>query len=137
MEALRLYPAAFGIYREAAQDFEFAGQRVRRGTDVMVFTSASHFDPACFANPRRFDVTRVAQQPNPYRQKQVFMPYGVGAHICLGAALGEAVLLQVAAHLLCHYELTLTQVPTGRVHTFDPSLTPHPKLRMRARRVRR
>lgn len=137
MEALRLYPAAFGVYREAAQDFEFAGKHIRRGTDVMVFTSASHFDPACFAEPQRFDVTRVEQQPNPYRQKQVFMPYGVGAHICLGAALGEAVLLQAAAHLLFHYQLELTQLPRGRVHTFDPSLTPHPKLRMRAVRARR
>ncbi|MCB9659562.1 MAG: cytochrome P450 [Sandaracinaceae bacterium] len=130
MEALRLCPAAFGVYREAARDFTFAGHTVRRGEDVMVFTTASHFDPACFPEPERFDVTRVSQQPNPYRQKQVFMPYGVGAHICLGAALGEAVLLQIMAHLLRHHALQLTRVP-ATVHTFDPSLAPSSKLRMR------
>lgn len=135
METLRLYPAAFGIYREAACDFTFAGSSVRRGSDVMVFTTASHFDPACFRDPQRFDVTRVAQEPNPYRQKQAFMPYGVGPHICLGAALGEALLLQVTSHLLRHYTLKLTHVPP-RVHTFDPSLAPSAKLRMRATSTR-
>jgi cytochrome P450 len=131
MEALRLYPAAFGVYREAARDFEFAGTRVRRRSDVMVFTTASHFDAECFPAPQRFDVTRVAQHPNPYRQKQTFMPYGVGAHICLGAALGEAVLLQVTSHLLRHYALELTRVPEP-VRSFDPSLAPSAKLRIKA-----
>lgn len=136
LETLRLYPAAFGVYRQAGQDFDFAGHRVARGTEVMAFTTAGHFDPDRFPQPRRFDIRRLTVDDNPYRQKNVFMPYGVGPHICLGAALGETMLLRLAAHLLRHFDLVLTRVPAGRPYTFDPSLTPHPRLAMRAVRER-
>jgi cytochrome P450 len=129
LECLRLYPAAFASYRGAAREFEFAGQRVAAGTDVAVFTSATHFDPAYWPEPERLDVDRHAPPRSEHRQKHVFMPYGAGPHICLGAGMGEALLLLATASIVRHHRLRML---TGarRPPVFDPSLTLDPGVRL-------
>jgi cytochrome P450 len=129
LECLRLYPAAFASYRGAAREFEFAGQRVAAGTEVAVFTSATHFDAAYWPEPERIDVDRHAPPRAEHRQKHVFMPYGAGPHVCLGAGMGEALLLLATAAIVRHHRLRML---TGarRSPVFDPSLTLHPGVRL-------
>ncbi|PRP91168.1 putative cytochrome P450 [Enhygromyxa salina] len=123
IECLRLYPAAFAMYRGAAQPFEFAGHRVQAGTDVAVFTSATHFDGRYFPDPERLDVDRHAPPRAEYRQKQVFMPYGGGPHVCLGAGMGEAMLLLATAGILRHHQLRAKDPGRRFGPSFDPSLS--------------
>lgn len=121
LECLRLYPAAFAMYRGAAREFEFAGQRVAAGTQVAVFTSATHFDARYFPAPDQLDVDRHAPPRAESRQKHVFMPYGGGPHVCLGAGMGEAMLLLATAAIIRHHRLRAGGRRRGPV--FDPSLT--------------
>ncbi|HLT35980.1 MAG TPA: cytochrome P450 [Enhygromyxa sp.] len=123
LECLRLYPAAFAMYRSAAQRFEFAGHTVPAGAELAVFTSATHFDPRYFPAPERLDVERHAPPRSEHRQKHVFMPYGGGPHVCLGAGMGEALLLLATAAIVRHHRLRAPEPARRWAPAFDPSLT--------------
>jgi cytochrome P450 len=126
LECLRLYPAAFASYRAAAREFEFAGRRVAAGTEVAVFTSATHYDARYWGEPDRLDVDRHASKP----QKHVFMPYGAGPHVCLGAGMGEALLLLATAAIVRHHALRTPPGSARRPPVFDPSLTLDARVRL-------
>jgi len=130
-EALRLYPAAFGIYRTAATTFTFDDATVRAGEDVLLFTSAAHTDPEHFPRPHHFDPTRGAAA---YRKGNVFAPYGRGPHVCLGAGMAEALLPLVLAVWVRHY--TFSQARPGKRYrmAFDPSPTLPDRFRVRQSR---
>ncbi|HKD65291.1 MAG TPA: cytochrome P450 [Candidatus Binataceae bacterium] len=66
--------------RNIIRDCEFAGQRMREGTVVVVLNGAANRDPAQFPDSDRFDVTR---DPNDH------VAFGEGIHFCLGAALAR------------------------------------------------
>jgi cytochrome P450 len=123
LECLRLYPAAFAMYRGATQDFEFAGHHVAAGTEIAVFTSATHFDSRYFPEPERLDVNRHTAPRSESRQKHVFMPYGGGPHVCLGAGMGEAMLLLATAGIVRHHDFSLVDPKRRWGPSFDPSLT--------------
>ncbi|GAA4251017.1 cytochrome P450 [Dactylosporangium darangshiense] len=66
--------------RWVLEDIEVRGVTIPRGSEVaLLFGSANH-DPAAFADPERFDVTR---RDNPH------ISFGAGIHYCLGAPLAR------------------------------------------------
>jgi len=119
-ECLRLYPAAFAMYRTAARDFDFAGYRIREGQDVLVFTTAGHFDGEQFPSPLSFDVERLARGEFKGR---AFAPFGAGPHICLGAGMGDALLHTMVASIVHHFEIQLVDAARPPRVVYDPSLT--------------
>ncbi|MFT6398505.1 MAG: cytochrome P450 [Bradymonadia bacterium] len=133
-ESLRLHPAAFAVYRTAKSDFEFGGYRVEEGTDVLVFTSSTHTDPAYFPEPYSFDIDRYREPRNEHRKSHVLAPFGGGPHICLGAGMGEAQLLLTAALVIREFDLKLVS-PTGPLKPYyDPSYSPPKNLCFRVRK---
>jgi cytochrome P450 len=119
-ECLRLYPAAFAMYRTAAHDFDFAGCRIRRGQDVLVYTTADHFDAKQFPSPMRLDVGRLER--GEYKGR-AFAPYGAGPHICLGASMGDALLHTTVASIVHHFQIHLVDAERPPQIVYDPSLT--------------
>ena len=122
-ETLRLYPAAFGMGRHAAADFEFAGYKIKKGTEVLMFTTATHVDPEYFPDPYRFDIERYREPRNEHRRKFAYSPYGRGPHVCLGAAMAELMLPLTLATLMRHYELSLARPDKEYRTVYDPSTT--------------
>jgi cytochrome P450 len=68
--------------RVARTDTTVAGTPVRRGEFVVIYLAGANRDPAVFADPNRFDVTR----PNAGKH----LAFSGGRHFCLGAALARA-----------------------------------------------
>jgi len=66
--------------RVALADTTVRGQPVRKGEMLLVDLEQAHHDPAAYQNPERFD---------PYRDGPPNIAFGLGAHACLGAALGR------------------------------------------------
>lgn len=64
----------------AAEDQEIAGAQIKRGDRLLICNHAANHDPAAFAEPLKFDITR-----KPNRQ----MSFGRGPHTCVGANLAR------------------------------------------------
>jgi cytochrome P450 len=123
MEILRLYPVAFGNGRTAARDFSLHGYTIKKGQDLLVLTSATHFDPRYFPKPHNFDIERYGKARQEHRTKYAFNPYGRGPHICLGAAMAESLMLTTAATLIYYYEFSAREPGKQYPMIFDPSPT--------------
>lgn len=55
------------------------------GTLIMVDAWGVHHDPESYADPERFEPERFRSAPEPYS----WLPFGGGAHRCIGSALAE------------------------------------------------
>lgn len=106
-EALRLYPPAWGLGREAIADCEVGGYHVPRGTQVLTIQWVVHRDPRWFEEPEAFRPERWADDLEGRLPRCAYFPFGDGPRICVGQqfALTEAVL--VLATVARRYHLTL------------------------------
>ena len=67
--------------RRCTVDVELRGKILKAGDTVRVGLGAANRDPEVFADPDRFDITRVATVPA--------LSFGAGPHFCVGAALAR------------------------------------------------
>ena len=81
-EVLRHSPIVLGVFRRARVDAVVADVTVPAGTMVHVVVGAANRDPAAFADPDRFDITREGPPPA--------LTFGGGIHYCLGVHLAKA-----------------------------------------------
>jgi cytochrome P450 len=107
MEALRMFPVVGHLPRDAARDFEFAGSQIRRGDPLFIGVTAPHFDPSVYAEPGTFDIDRFAPPRSEHKRPGAFAPFGLGAHKCLGANMGELQSMIVVATILHRLDLEL------------------------------
>ena len=100
METIRLHPISVGIKSTATRDFAFAGHRVKKEQDIVTATTVSHFQPELFPNPYVFDIERYSEERREHKQRGAYMPFGIGAHSCLGTSIAEAMIPLLMATLL-------------------------------------
>lgn len=122
-ETLRLQPTAFGITRNATKDFEFKGYRIKKGQDLLIFTTADHTNPACFPDPETFDIERYRAPRNEHRSA-AFTPFGKGSHMCLGASLAEIILPLNLGLILFHLKIS----PACNLNSVKTVFNPAPVL---------
>ncbi len=91
-EVMRYFGAVRGTGRFASADIEYRDVLFPAGTFIAPSMAVANRDPAVFAEPATFDITR-----EPAGQPQ--LTFGAGIHFCLGAALARAE-LQEALPLL-------------------------------------
>lgn len=80
-EIMRWCPSTPIIYRCAAEDFEYQGLHVEKGTFLTMCVHTAQRDPRVFENGDKFDITNVSTVPP--------LLFGAGPHFCLGAALAR------------------------------------------------
>lgn len=118
-EAMRLYPPAPRLDREALADDELGGHRVARGDLVSIWPFVVHRHAALWDRPDAFDPTRFAPARKAALHRYQYLPFGAGPRVCVAArfAIVEAVI--VLAHWLCARRFAITPgqrpVPVGRV----------------------
>jgi cytochrome P450 len=83
-EALRLMPPVPSIPRRALREFEFKGFRIPANVGVNVSPIFTHYMPQLWPDPERYDPMRFTPQATRGRHKFAFVPFGGGAHMCLG-----------------------------------------------------
>ena len=94
-EAMRLYPPAYAVGREAVEDTEIGGFRVPRGTQLFAFQWVTHRDPRFWERPNEFVPERWANGAMQALPKFAYFPFGGGPRQCIGNyfAMMEVVLL--------------------------------------------
>jgi cytochrome P450 len=107
LEAMRLYPPAYVIGREATAEVIIGGYRVPRGRTVLMSQWVVHRDPRFFERPEEFLPQRWADDLAARLPKYAYFPFGGGPRVCIGNtfALMEAVL--ILATVAQRYRFTL------------------------------
>jgi cytochrome P450 len=80
-EVMRWRPSSNAVYRYAAEDIEFRGQRIPEGTMFMIGVQAVQRDPLAYPGGDVFDITA--------ERKTAVMQFGGGPHYCMGAPLAR------------------------------------------------
>jgi len=80
-EMLRLESPTAGLWRVVKADCELGGVAIKAGSMVMLRFAAANRDPARFADPDRFDVSRANARSH--------LAFGRGIHMCVGNMLSR------------------------------------------------
>lgn len=80
-ETMRHSPSMCSTLRSVSEDVTVGEYTFPSGTFILVNTYAANRDPAVYAEPARFDITRTDPPP--------ILTFGGGAHYCLGANLAR------------------------------------------------
>ncbi len=97
-EAMRLYPPVYLIGREATQDLELGGYRVKKGYTIFMSQWVNHRDPRYFPEPEAFRPERWDEGLAKKIPKYAYYPFGGGQRVCIGNtfALMEAAIILAA-----------------------------------------
>jgi cytochrome P450 len=126
-EALRLYPPAAYISREASADDVVAGEPVRVGTQAWISPWVLHRHRKFWDNPTAFTPDRFTGKLSPWTGGGPFLPFGAGPRICIGATFAMTEAHIMLATLLSRFRVTLDAarpvMPVARITT-APSYEP-------------
>jgi cytochrome P450 len=112
-ETLRLHPPLSTIPRLASQDFEFGGYRVPSGSMVAIYPLHTHHMAEWWSEPYRFDPERFAPgRAEHERHPYAFIPFGGGAHMCIGYRFAELQIKAILYQLVRRYRWS---TPAGYV----------------------
>jgi cytochrome P450 len=122
-EAMRLYPPAYLIGREALADYEVGGYLAPAGTTLFFCQWVVHRDERWWPEPERFRPERWGEERIKKIPKFAYFPFGGGPRICIGNtfALIEAAL--VLARIAREWQFTLHPghiVKPGALFTLRP-----------------
>jgi len=118
-EALRMYPALHSFPRQAISSFEFGGHVIPANTNVILSPLMTHYMPEFWTEPQRFDPLRFS--PERAEDKKDFfqyIPFGGGAHKCLGLHFAQVQAKIVLFHLLSKYKVCKARPTTS--YRFNP-----------------
>ncbi|GAA1397657.1 cytochrome P450 [Kitasatospora putterlickiae] len=105
-ETLRLYPPAWMTTRVAATDVEVAGTLVPRGSTLMFCPYMVHRNPAVFDHPDDFRPDRWTPDYERGLPRGAYVPFGGGAHLCIGNQVGTVFTELALATLAGRWQLT-------------------------------
>ncbi|MDP8993842.1 MAG: cytochrome P450 [Pseudomonadota bacterium] len=133
-EALRLNAAAPVLWRRAVKPFEFAGHSFPAGTITGVNPMLTHLMPSIFPDPNRYDPARFAPDQARARHRCAFVPFGGGAHGCLGANFAYLQVRALLRWVLAEHELVLADRDPPRWYHW-PNCRPRRPLSIALRRL--
>ena len=106
-EALRLKPPVPSMPRRAIRDFTFKGYAIPAGTMVGVNPLFTHHMPDIWPEPETFNPMRFTDEAQRNRHRFAWVPYGGGAHMCLGLHFAYMQAKCFARHFLQNLEVSL------------------------------
>lgn len=133
-EAMRLYPPAIAIARQAAERVEIGGVEIPRGALAFVSVYTIHRDARWFARseafePERFSASRVSTIP-----EHAYLPFGLGPRACIGRRFAMMEGVTVLGELIRRYRLSL--LSPDQQAELETRLSLHPRGGLRLRLAR-
>jgi cytochrome P450 len=114
-EALRLVAPVPSLTRQTVKDTEVLGHYIPEGTLVGVSPTVNHFAPECWTDPFRFDPERFAEPRREDKSHRLaWMPFGGGAHKCIGLHFGGLEVKLLVHEMLRAYRWSVPQSYTAR-----------------------
>jgi cytochrome P450 len=112
-EAMRLYPPAHTVSRQALAPDEIGGHVVPRDTIVLIVPWLLHRHRSLWEDPGVFDPERFRPERVAARPRFAYLPFGAGPRICIGASFAMMEAILILASVAQRYQLRL--VPNHKV----------------------
>jgi cytochrome P450 len=118
-EAMRLYPPATSISRQADGPDDLAGRRVRKNNLIIISQWVLHRHHLLWENPNCFDPRRFMPGAREKIDRFAYLPFGAGPRVCIGAffSMDEAAI--ILAHIMRSFSFELQNnhkvVPVQRI----------------------
>ncbi|WP_329411884.1 cytochrome P450 [Nocardia vinacea] len=106
-EVLRMQPPAWMGQRRAVEDDEIGGYRIPAGTPVVYSYYHAHRNPECWDQPDIFDPDRFAPAAVAARDRNVYLPFGAGGHLCIGNAFAMMEMQLALSTIARRFEVTI------------------------------
>jgi cytochrome P450 len=129
-EALRLYPPVFTLFREARQDVELGGFRIRESTKLTLPQFHIHVDDRWYDRPETFDPDRWTAEMETALPDYAYFPFGGGPRHCIGMRFAMLELKTVLATLAQQVDFELRSDPAPDLD-MGITLRPSDDVRMR------
>ncbi|MEQ1498717.1 MAG: cytochrome P450 [Novosphingobium sp.] len=123
-EALRLIPPVPSLPRRALKEFTFGGYRIPAGTGIGISPASVHMMEEYWPEPARFDPLRFSPEAVAARHKYAWVPFGGGAHMCLGLHFAYMQIKILMAQILTRYRI---EIAPGYDPQWQPWPIPKPK----------
>ncbi|MGU3391449.1 cytochrome P450 [Sphingomonas sp. M1A8_2b] len=104
-ESLRMMPPVPSIPRRALKGFSFGGYDIPAGTSVGTAITYTHRMAEYWPDPERFDPLRFTPEASKGRHRFAWVPFGGGAHMCIGLHFATMQMRLLIAHLLTRYRI--------------------------------
>ena len=89
-EVLRMHPPVPGITRRTVREVEYGGYTLPANASVFVSIRLMHYLPEHWTNPETFDPERFSPERAEHKRDSFqWLPFGGGAHKCLGLHFAE------------------------------------------------
>jgi cytochrome P450 len=98
------------------RDCEIDGVPVAGGTMVSAASLALHRHPHWWSDPDAFDPTRF-ERGEQTQHSHLYVPFGGGAHLCIGNHLAELMTKSVVSRLLAQHRVTARPGQTMRLQS--------------------
>ncbi len=135
-EALRMYPPLAVAARYALEDFEYEGHKIPANTPIVYSSLFTHYMPEYWTNPYRFDPMRFSPERAEYKKDfYQYVPFGGGAHKCLGLHFAQVQSKMFLFHLLKNYRISKHPKMTRYKFTSLPLTFPTDGLPLRFTRI--
>jgi len=116
-EGMRMVAPVPGLVREAAEDTQVGGRFIPKGTLVSVASEPVHRAPEAWTDVESFDIDRfLAPREEQKSHRFAHIPFGGGAHKCIGMAFGSAEVKAIMHTILLDYRI---EIPDDYVLEWD------------------
>ena len=133
-ESMRLYPPAWSLAREVANEFEVEGYRIPARANVVMSQWLLHHDSRYFKAPNSFDPDRWATEDCQKLPRFAYFPFGGGPRQCIGAGFASMEAVLLLATIASRFRLCLVE---GQAVIPVPSFTLRPKCGLKMTLARR
>lgn len=107
-EIVRWVSPVMHMRRTAMQDVEIGGQKIAKGSKILLWYPSANRDESVWGNPFDFDITRPVQR---------HLGFGVGQHVCVGSRLAELQIRVFLEELLKRFGSIALDGPVPRIRS--------------------
>ncbi|MEM6273075.1 MAG: cytochrome P450 [Bacteroidota bacterium] len=113
-EALRMYPPAWAVSRQAIAADNIGGTTIPAGATAFLSVYAMHHHASYWEAPAEFRPERFAGDNYP---KAAYLPFGAGPRKCIGSHFALLEMVIILAHLAVRFRLELKSDPQPKLIT--------------------